>query len=140
MRKNVKALIAYITSKIDFQEPIVEIGSYQVEGQEGFADIRPLFPNKQFLGCDMRRGPGVDRIENLEKLSFADESVGTIIMLDTIEHVAPIHRSMQEVNRVLINGGWGVMSSVMDFGIHSYPEDYWRFTPKGIEYLMKDFS
>jgi len=139
MRENIKNLIAFLAQNIDFPEPIVEIGSYQVEGQEGFADISPFFPNKEFIGCDMRMGPGVDRIENLERLTFEAESIGTIFMLETLEHVAPLQKGMEEVYRVLKSGGWLVISSAMDFPVHEYPSDYWRFTPKGFEYLLKDF-
>ena len=139
MRENIRALVAYIAAKKDLPEPIVEIGSFQVEGQEELANLRPFFLNKNYIGCDMREGPGVDRIENLEKLTFENESIGTILMLDTIEHVAPLQKSMEEIQRVLKPGGWLVMTSVMDFPIHDYPEDYWRFTPKGFEYLLKNF-
>lgn len=139
MRDNIKKLVDHLARKIAFPEPIVEIGSLQVPGQEGFAELRPFFSGKQYIGCDMRKGPGVDRIENLEHLSFKDKTVGTVLMLDTIEHVAPLQKAMDEIYRVLRPDGWLVMSSVMDFPIHEYPEDYWRFTPKGFEYLLKAF-
>jgi hypothetical protein len=32
-----------------------------------------------------------------------------------------------------------VMSSVMKFPIHDFPSDYWRFTPKAFELLLKEF-
>ena len=140
MRENIRALVAYIAAKIDLPEPIVEIGSFQVEGQEELANLRPFFLNKNYIGCDMREGHGVDRIENLEKLTFENESIGTILMLDTIEHVAPLQKAMNEIYRVLKPEGWLIMSSVMDFPVHDYPEDYWRFTPKGFEYLLENFK
>jgi len=31
------------------------------------------------------------------------------------------------------------MSSVMDFPIHDYPHDYWRFTPEAFRVLLKKF-
>jgi hypothetical protein len=34
----------------DLPGPIVEIGSYQVAGQEAVADLRRLFPGKSYLG------------------------------------------------------------------------------------------
>ena len=30
-----------------------------------------------------------------------------------------------------------VFTTVMNFPIHSYPHDYWRFTPQGIETLLE---
>ena len=36
---------------------------------------------------DMRPGPGVDCVADVEDLPFADASVGTIITFNTFEHV-----------------------------------------------------
>ena len=33
-------------------EPILEVGSYQVAGQEGVAELRGYFPGKEYLGID----------------------------------------------------------------------------------------
>src|ERR1700712_5003820 len=70
---------------VHLPEPIVEFGSLQVEpGQPN--DLRPLFPGRKFIGTDFRPGPGVDQIEDLRRLSFADGEVGTALCLDTLEH------------------------------------------------------
>jgi SAM-dependent methyltransferase len=140
MRGNIQEFVRVVARTLDIPEPVVEIGSLQVEGQVYSADLRPFFPGKQYIGCDMREGPGVDRIEDVQRLSFAAGSVGTTLMLDTLEHVADPLSAMREVLRVLKPGGLVVISSVMDFPIHEYPHDYWRFTPQGFALLLKDFS
>jgi hypothetical protein len=33
-----------------------------------------------------------------------------------------------------------VLSSVMNFPIHDYPYDYWRFTPEAFKSILKPFS
>ena len=140
MRDNVKNLARLIGETELLLEPVVEIGSLQVPGQEEYADIRPFFQGKQFVGCDMRDGPGVDRIENVEKMTFADDSVGTLLMLDTLEHVANSQSAMREAFRVLKPGGFVAIVSVMDFAVHLHPSDYWRFTPQGFELLLEPFQ
>ena len=139
MRDNIKNFVKLVANNFDLLEPIVEIGSYHVEGQEGYADIRPFFPGKMFIGCDMRRGPGVDRIEDIHRLTFENDSVGTVFILDTLEHVEDCHIALKEIFRVLCKRGMLVMTSVMDFPIHDYPYDYWRFTPRCFELLLKNF-
>ena len=42
--------------------------------------------------------------------------------------------------RVLRPGGLVVISSVMDFPVHEFPADYWRFAPQGFELLLESFS
>ncbi len=140
MRKNVKGLVAITDQYLPFREPVVEIGSYQVPGQEKLADLRPLLGEKAFIGCDMRAGPGVDRIEDVEGLTFSTGTVGSVIMIDTLEHVRDPRRALAEVYRVLEPDGVVVASSVMDFYIHDHPADYWRFTPEAFAYLFEPFD
>ncbi|MQY58055.1 MAG: hypothetical protein GH144_00405 [Clostridia bacterium] len=50
----VKQFVEIVAETMPITEPIFEFGSLQVPGQEGFADLRPLFPNKEYVGCDIR--------------------------------------------------------------------------------------
>ena len=140
MRGNVLELVRVIAAHVDLPEPIVEIGSYQVPDQPYPSDLRPFFPGKQFIGCDARPGPGVDRVEDVHALSFADGSIGTILMLETLEHVADPIRALQQARRVLRPEGFAVLTSCMDTPVHDHPSDYWRFTPQGFDLLVKDLS
>jgi hypothetical protein len=92
MREFVRDFCRISEEILNLEAPVVELGSYQVEGQEGLADLRPIFGAKQYIGCDMRSGTGVDRVENLPKLSFGGGSVHTIVYLDTLEHVFEVDR------------------------------------------------
>jgi SAM-dependent methyltransferase len=140
MRKETRAFVECLARTLPLPEPIVEIGALQIEGQEKYADLRPLFPGKQFIGCDMREGRGVDRIENLHGLTFADASIGTLIMLDTLEHVRYPFTAMREARRVVQPGGVVIITSVMLCPIHAYPSDYWRFTPEAFKVLLEPFD
>lgn len=120
-------------------EPVVEFGSMQVEPDQPH-DLRPLFQGKEYIGTDMRAGPGVDRVEDLRKLSFADGEVGTALCTDTLEHCEDPITACRELHRVTAPGGLCVISSVMLFGIHGYPNDYFRFTPEGFRVLLAPFD
>ncbi|MCK5466093.1 class I SAM-dependent methyltransferase [Candidatus Parcubacteria bacterium] len=140
MRKNINNIVKIFSEEFPIQEPIVELGSFQVSGQEEIANLRPFFEGKEFIGCDMRKGTGVDRIEDIEKLSFQDSTIGTILLMDTLEHVQNCHSALNEVYRVLKKDGIVIMSSVMDFPIHDHPFDYWRFTPEAFKLLLGKFK
>lgn len=122
------------------QGPIHEFGSLQVPGQEGFANLRPLFPGFEYAGSDMREGPGVDMLLNLHDIDLPAGSVGTVLSMDTMEHVEDPRRALEEIRRVLKPDGIAVISSVMCFPIHDYPYDYWRFTPEAFKSILKPFS
>jgi hypothetical protein len=62
MRESIKQFVKIAADTLPILEPIYEFGALQVPGQEGFADLRPIFAGKEYVGCDMREGPGVDRI------------------------------------------------------------------------------
>lgn len=140
MRKSILDLVRLAIDSLPFAEPIFEFGALQVAGQEGFADLRPLFSGREYVGCDLRAGPGVDRVLDLHRLDLPTGSVGSALCLDTLEHVEFPHRAVAEIHRVLRPGGLLLMTSVMDFHIHSHPHDYWRFTPEAFRSLLRPFA
>ena len=98
--------------------------------------MRPFFHDGAYIGCDMRPGPGVDCLTDAHRLPFRDGSVGTVLLLDTLEHVQNPALAVEEASRVVRRGGIVLLASVMNFPIHSYPADYWRFTPAAFDYLL----
>jgi SAM-dependent methyltransferase len=129
-----------VAANFPIASPLVEIGSRAAEGQEDIADVRAIFNADEHIGCDIQRGRGVDRIEDVHHLTFADESVGTVVALETLEHVADPIRAVEEMHRVLRPGGVLAISSLMFFPIHEHPWDYWRFTPQAFELLLAPFE
>ena len=111
----------------------------QVEAEQD-GDLRRLFPDRPFTGTDFRSGPGVDRVEDLRSLSYEDGTVGTALCIDTLEHCEDPPLACRELTRVVADGGVCLISSVMLFGIHAYPNDYFRFTPQGFEAMLSGFD
>ncbi len=139
MRESVKLFVKLMSELLPISEPIYEFGSLQVFGQEGFSDLRPFFSDKRYIGADFQKGPGVDAILNLHDINLPLESVGTILIIDTLEHVEYPWKAIEECDRILKPNGILIMTSVMNFKIHSYPNDYWRFTPEAFKSLLKTF-
>ena len=119
--------------------PVLEVGSFQVPGQDGIANLRVLFPGHEYLGVDVRPGPGVDQMADVQDLPFPDRSVGTVLAMNTFEHVPQFWRGLTEVYRVLRPDGVLLMSSPFYFHIHAYPNDYWRFTPEALKLMLADY-
>ena len=139
MQNSIREFIKICCENLPFESPVYEFGAFTVSGQEP-ESLRPLFPHHQYIGCDIREGPGVDKILDLHALDMPDDSAGSILCLDTLEHVENPRLAVAEIFRVLKPNGLAVISSVFEFPIHNYPNDYWRFTPQGLELLMADFS
>jgi len=140
MRELIRQFVEICAQTLPISEPIYEFGSFQVPGQEDLADLRPFFPGKKYVGADMREGPGVDIILNLHHIDLPSDSIGTVLVMDTLEHVEFPRKAIKEVHRILKPHGILIISSVMKFPIHAYPHDYWRFTPEAFKSLIKPFS
>jgi SAM-dependent methyltransferase len=140
MRDHNKAFCRLVAETLDCPGPVFEFGSYQVEGQEGYANLRSLFPGRDYVGCDMRPGPGVDRVEDVTAIRLPDQSVGTVLCIETFEHVFEVRRAFDEVFRILQPGGVFVITSPLNFRIHGYPDDYWRMTPNCLRRMLEPYG
>jgi SAM-dependent methyltransferase len=139
MNRFLRGVAQALAEAFDLPGPVLEIGSFQVAGQEGLADLRPLFTDKPYTGLDARPGPGVDLVADAESLPYPDASVGTVLALSTFEHVPHFWKAFREVHRVLRSDGALVVACPFYFHIHDYPADYWRFTPAALEILLEDY-
>ena len=128
-----------ITQAFDLSGPVLEIGSFQVPGQEEQIDLRSLFPGRDYRGVDIRPGPGVDLVADVEDLPLPDASVGTVIAMNTFEHVRRFWRGFEEIRRVLRPDGALLVSCPFNVMIHNHPSDYWRFTPEALGVLLEEY-
>ncbi len=128
-----------VVETFDLPGPILEVGSYLVPGQEKLADLRGFFPGKPYTGIDVRPGPGVDCVASVEELPHDDATVGTVLAMNTFEHVPHFWRGFEEVYRVLRPDGAFILTCPFYFHIHHHPSDYWRFTPEALEVLLERY-
>jgi SAM-dependent methyltransferase len=123
----------------DLPGPVLEVGSYQVPGQEHLGELRGLFPGRRFTGLDRRPGPGVDVVADAEDLPYPDGSFGTVVAMSTFEHIPRFWRAFQEVHRVLRPDGALLVAAPFYFHLHDHPGDYWRFSPDALDLLLEGF-
>ncbi len=140
MRDHNKAFCRLVAETLDCPGPVFEFGSFQVEGQEDYANLREMFPGRVYVGCDMRPGPGVDRVEDVTAIRLPDNSAGTVLCIETFEHVFEVRRAFDEVLRILKPGGVFVITSPLNFRIHGYPDDYWRMTPSCLRRMLEPYE
>jgi SAM-dependent methyltransferase len=140
MRDHNKAFCRLVAENLDCPGPVFEFGSFQVEGQEGYANLREMFVPRPYVGCDMRPGPGVDRVEDVTAINLPDGSAGTVLCIETFEHVFEVHKAFTEVFRLLQPGGVFVITTPLNFRIHGYPDDYWRITPNCLRRMLSPYA
>jgi SAM-dependent methyltransferase len=115
----------------------LEVGSLDVNG-----GVRDLFTG-DYLGVDMRPGPGVDAVMNAEALHFDDGEWATVVSTEVMEHCDRPWRMLSEMTRVTAPGGH-VLLTVRGFdergafALHDHPADHWRLGPGALEILAGD--
>jgi SAM-dependent methyltransferase len=118
---------------------VLEIGSWIAPGQEAIVCRQTIAPLVgEYVGLDMQSGNGVDIVSDAKQMPFADEEFHIIISTDCYEHVDWPRDVTHEAYRVLKQGGVFYLTTVFDFQIHGYPDDFWRFTPNCIRLLLED--
>jgi SAM-dependent methyltransferase len=140
VRTIVYDLLQRLADTDDLTGPVVEFGALRVPGQAHLPPIRSMFPGYAFTGVDMDSGLGVDQRQDLHQLGLKDESVGTALLLDTIEHVEHPRLALRELCRCMKPDGVLLLTSHFFFPIHQFPSDYWRFTAEGIASLLSEFG
>jgi hypothetical protein len=137
MRINVYEFIRLI-SEVHQVEPIVEYGSKVLS--DTHPSIRDLFPDKNYTGCDLEEGRNVDIVENLLVTSRKSNSVGTLLVCETLEHVFNIEHAFTVLKGLLSEEGLLVITLPgLNFPIHHLP-DYWRLTPQALSEFLKPFE
>ncbi len=139
MRRAINTAVRLFAESFDPPGPIVEIGSLYLAGYEGLCNLRGYFPGREYLGCDIREGLGVDRIEDACALSFADGSAGTVLLCELLEHLPDPQRAINEAKRILRPDGLLAISVPFALRLHGLPRDYWRFTAGGVSVLLSGF-
>lgn len=140
MRDHNKAFVRLVAENFETAGTVYEFGSLQVEGQEDYANLRQFFAGTPYVGCDMRPGLGVDRVEDVSRMTLADATAAMVLCIETFEHVFEVRRAFDEVFRVLQPGGLFVLTSPLNFRIHGYPDDYWRMTPSCLKRMLAPYD
>jgi hypothetical protein len=109
------------------------VGSYITEGK---ADRRLLHADA--CGVDMRDGPGVDDVVNLEIFPFRM----VLGLFDHVECLSVLEHSRRpwllaaNIERLMLPASTLHLSVPFVWRVHSHPSDYWRMTTDAVRELF----
>ena len=112
---------------------VVEIGSKQHGNTPNF---RSLYPN--YIGLDLEPGEGVDRVCDIER-ECPDLQAALVICCSVLEHVQRPWIAAENIAKLVRPGGQLYISVPWVWKYHAYPDDYWRFSWRGIQVLFPGF-
>ncbi|MDI6895984.1 class I SAM-dependent methyltransferase [Methanocella conradii] len=118
---------------------IIEIGSLDVNGS-----LRPLLESynpKEYIGVDIVKGPGVDKVCNVENLveEFGENVFDVVISTELLEHVKDWRKAISNMKKICKEGGFILITTrSKGFHYHGYPYDFWRFEIDDMMNIFQD--
>lgn len=98
----------------------------------------PLFAPHvaEHVGVDVA-GEGADIVADAYTVPLADASVDTVLLTEVLEHLEEPDRALREANRLLRPGGGVILTTPLLFPVHGAPRDFYRYSPHGLDHLLR---
>lgn len=93
-----------------------------------------------YVGIDASADLRPDARARSEDLPFKTSHFDAVICTEVLEHLKEPERCLSEIHRVLKTGGYAYITVPQSWGLHYEPDDYWRFTKYGMQYLAEKFK
>lgn len=148
---SVRNLGAIIVDELRFeflQHALQQIGARQTLldlgcGQKPYRKLYAAYAQKSF-GLDVpttQHGmQAIDVQGHGTELPFIDQTFDLVFCTEVMEHVAEPKRMLQEIHRVLKPGGHLILTTPFLVPVHEAPYDFYRYTPYGLQHLLKQAS
>jgi hypothetical protein len=119
--------------------PTLEIGSKDYGSTSSFRDF---YSGHEYVGIDMEPGENVDLVVDLTEGigGLGEDHFALGICCSVLEHVRKPWIFAEHLTSVLRPGGALYMSVPWVWRYHAYPDDYFRFSWRGIIELFPKFT
>jgi SAM-dependent methyltransferase len=131
MKKFTRGKIDSFLEKYSSEANVLDIGASS-------GDHSNYYPHALTIDIDPSRKP--DQVADAQELPFEDHSFDGIVCSEVLEHIPNPKKAIAEMRRVLVPGGFVVLTTRFLFPVHDAPGDYFRFTPYALEELFKDWD
>jgi SAM-dependent methyltransferase len=111
--------------------------------QKYLEKYRSLFAGKKFETIDTSPTYNPTYVGDAEHLPFADESRPAILCMSVLEHLTDPKRAVEEMHRVLQEGGKVLAYTHFIYPYHARPGvygDFCRFTHEQLAFLFRQFK
>lgn len=123
----------FLKARIGGAESVLEVGSFD----DGITSSFRGFYTGKYVGVDIKAGKGVDVVADLSK-TVPDGDFDLVICCSVLEHTPDPWGMARNLTKALRPGGALYVSVPWVWRYHAYPDDYWRFSWRGIETLFPE--
>jgi SAM-dependent methyltransferase len=119
--------------------PVLEVGS---KDYGSTATFRNFYSASEYVGVDMEHGKGVDLVVDLVEGTGALplDHFDLVICCSVMEHVRKPWVFADNLTKLTREGGQIYISVPWVWRYHAYPDDYFRFSYRGIMELFPEFE
>jgi hypothetical protein len=123
----------------NFKGRVLEIGSKNYGSTQNFRD---LFPDNEYIGVDLESGPNVDLVHNIENGlgPLESQKFDLIIICSVLEHTPTPWILANNIQKLMSQTAAVYSCHPWVWRYHKYPDDYFRFSPKGIQSLFSGLN
>lgn len=126
-----------ITQQIKKYAPYVK-GKVLDVGAGSFNRYDGLFDCDQYLKMDIQAGENINVVGSAEKIPFSDDIFDAIVCTQILGDIKNLNQAIGEFYRVLKPGGLILLTESFFDGMHDEPNDFWRFTNFGLDFLFQE--
>jgi SAM-dependent methyltransferase len=149
VRREIDLLLEALERTVGRGAPrVLQIGSRMAMADRNEHNWRGMLERRfagrvQFVGIDLLAGSNVDRLLDIcsdprtVRARLGAEPFDLVICCHVLEHVREPGRAARNIERVLKPGGLAYVATPWSQAFHATPDDYWRFSTRGLMLLFE---
>jgi SAM-dependent methyltransferase len=91
--------------------------------------------SQSYINMEIKKGQKVDVVGSIYKIPFTTDKFDVVCLFMVMEHLNEPLKGLIQCHRVLKKNGYLALTTVQYWQTHNYPNDYFRYTRSGLEYL-----
>jgi len=121
MHENAKKFLHYCRRYINHASKVLDVGSQDLNGNN-----RWLFPDSDYIGCDIECGNNVDIVASPKDLKYKNEYFDVIISTECFEHNPTLKEDVEAILRMLKPDGL-LITTCASIGREPHMNDHGRY-------------
>jgi len=146
--REVEALFERVAETVGRRAPrVLQVGSRSSVSDRNERNWRALiskrFGNRaRFIGIDLADGSNVDRLLDIcsspkvLRQALGEEPFDLVVCCHVLEHTVSPWKAARNIESVIRPGGFAYIATPWSQAFHPAPDDYWRFSVRGLKLLF----